>query len=352
MMHNEGIYVEKVNKCIICDSNGMPFYINMRDRLFETPGLWSLYQCSKCGLVWLNPQPLSKEVKKLYNNYYTHSEENRIPRFYSIRKKIKYSILASVFDYKSLAVGQTTRLIGKSLSLLPPIKRTVERGIRGLEALEKGKLLDIGCGNGKFLSMMWDLGWEVQGIEPDTQAARIAKEHFGVKVVATTLEEAKISDNSFDAITMSHVLEHVADPIALLKECYRVLKPAGRLVIIVPNIESFGHKIFKKSWLGLDPPRHLYIFSLRTLECCAEQAGFQVEKLYTMPQMASWMWITSKLIQHIGKFSEDNITNWQRIEGKLFRVVEELAWILWKNVGEEIILIGTKRKIPGSPNQQ
>jgi SAM-dependent methyltransferase len=89
------------------------------------------------------------------------------------------------------------------------------------------------------------------------------------------LESIGYPDNSFDAITMSHVIEHVHDPVALLKECYRILKPAGYLVVTTPNINSWGHKKFEENWIHLDPPRHLHLFSQNTLQTCAEKAGCQ-----------------------------------------------------------------------------
>jgi len=79
---------------------------------------------------------------------------------------------------------------------------------------------------------------------------------------------------TFDAVTLSHVIEHVPDPLALLREVRRILKPTGRLALTTPNNASLGHQLFAAKWFGLDPPRHLHIFSPPSLEKLARSAGF------------------------------------------------------------------------------
>jgi len=117
------------------------------------------------------------------------------------------------------------------------------------------------------------------GVEPDPEAVKGAQAEFGLNVFHGTLEEACLQSGYFDAITMNHVIEHLADPVGTLKECCRVLKPGGELVIVPPNIVSLGHKIFTRGWGGLEPPRHLYLFSPGTLSACAQRAGLNVQRL-------------------------------------------------------------------------
>jgi SAM-dependent methyltransferase len=96
-----------------------------------------------------------------------------------------------------------------------------------------------------------------------------------------SFESIGYPDNSFDAIAMYHVIEHIPDPISLLKECYRILKPGGHLFAVTPNIESWGHRKFGINWRGLEPPRHLHLFSQTTLHSCAQKSGFKVFKTWT-----------------------------------------------------------------------
>ena len=124
-------------------------------------------------------------------------------------------------------------------------------GSMALAGRAPGKLLDVGCGNGEFLAMMQQAGWDVSGVEPDPTAAQVSSERLNITVPTVDLEGASFPSKSFDAITLSHVLEHVYDPIGVLRECRRILKPAGHVVIVTPNIGSLGHARFGGNWRGL-----------------------------------------------------------------------------------------------------
>jgi SAM-dependent methyltransferase len=211
-----------------------------------------------------------------------------------------------------------------------------------LDGIKKGRLLDVGCGNGSFLAMMRDAGWDVQGVEPDPVGGRIAQERFGVPVIVGTLAEARLNDQSFDAVTLSHVIEHVHNPVALLQECHRVLKPGGRLVVVTPNVESRGHQVFGEHWRDLDPPRHLYLFSLRTLRICAAKSGLDINALRTSSRSARLIWAVSRTIDNKGRFSDSDVTWRLRIKGLAFQAREMVALRASEGAGEELILIGLR----------
>jgi len=129
----------------------------MRDRLFGAPGIWSLMQCPRCQLVWLNPQPVLDDIGKLYANYFTHHTlSNNSNRFGKLRKVVKASILQSSYGYKT---NGSNKVMGSVLSCIGPLREIVGGTVRWLEACEKGRLLDVGCGNGSFLNQMRQLGW-------------------------------------------------------------------------------------------------------------------------------------------------------------------------------------------------
>ena len=217
-------------------------------------------------------------------------------------------------------------------------------GTMCLNGADRGKLLDLGCGNGRFLALMRDAGWDVRGVEPDPAAAKVAQEQFGIPVIVGPLEDARLPAESFDAITLSHVVEHVYDPIALLSECRRLLKPKGRAVIVTPNIRSLGHQKFGSSWRGLEPPRHLLIFSLTTLRVCCEKAGLHVQILRTSARAAGLVWQESEMIKRRKESSGLDRGLPSRLRRLFFNLHEDGLCRASEEVGEEILLIAS----PGS----
>jgi SAM-dependent methyltransferase len=136
-----------------------------------------------------------------------------------------------------------------------------------------GRLLDVGCGSGDWLVGMRGLGWSVEGTDPDIAATRAAAEQ-GVTAFCGFLEERRFPDDHFDVVCLNHVIEHLSSPLETLEECYRVLKPGGRLVVATPNTDSWSHRVFRGSWRGLEPPRHLHLFSRSSLSRAMRSAGF------------------------------------------------------------------------------
>jgi SAM-dependent methyltransferase len=133
-------------------------------------------------------------------------------------------------------------------------------------------LLDVGCGDGSFLVASARKGWMVTGTELNPQAAR-AK--------GLTVRE-RIDDlppeNHFDCITMWHTLEHMPDPVGMLKQLRTRLQPNGRLIVAVPDFGGFQARIFRSHWLHLDVPRHLYHFDGTSLAYCLAAAGFVIDR--------------------------------------------------------------------------
>jgi len=344
----EGIQVECIDTCLVCGAKGLLFYTNVRDSVWGALGVWSFFRCLGCGLVWLNPRPIPEDVGKLYGNYLTHDTTGKsITKSASLRQYIRRAILAVAFGYDDVLNNRKQRWLGKVLSLMFPLKEVVGMEIMYLSAARRGRLLDVGCGNGQYLANMRDMGWEVFGVEPDPEAARVAKQHFGVSVAVGNLENANLLDNFFHAVTINHVIEHVRDPIGLLRECYRVLRPGGSLVVVTPNIKSMGHRIFGGAWRGFDTPRHFYLFNTKTLSTCTEHAGFQVGLLRTSGRMARTIWIDSWVVWRRGRLDPNKkVVAWPlRIAGLAYWGLEQVVRLIWKDAGEEILLVATKNII-------
>jgi SAM-dependent methyltransferase len=211
-----------------------------------------------------------------------------------------------------------------------------------LDADRIGYLLEIGSGNGRFLSDMMALGWHVYGIEPDPRAAKFAKDIYGISLHTGNIESASFPSNHFDAISMNHVIEHIHNPVSLLTECNRVLKPRGCITIITPNIESLGHRIFNKYWRGLEPPRHLNIFSSHSITQCLRRAGFNIEELRTTSRSARGIFVSSILARNGHSYDTSDITWPHRIIGLLFHTFEGTINNIYGYLGEEIYIRGVK----------
>jgi SAM-dependent methyltransferase len=138
-------------------------------------------------------------------------------------------------------------------------------------------VLDVGCGDGAFLLNARSCGWEAIGVDPDPKAVANASSK-GLTVYESGIEYFDGKKEIFDAITLSHVIEHVHDPIAVLEFCFTLLKPGGQLWIETPNIDSLGHRHFRSNWRGLEVPRHLVLFNRNSLQHAVQLVGFSVPR--------------------------------------------------------------------------
>lgn len=143
----------------------------------------------------------------------------------------------------------------------------------------KGRALDIGVGRGKVLSELQRRGWSVSGTDWNGNNAKDVSERLNVQVEGGEGAMKAFEDNCFDVVSLFHVLEHDENPVALLKEVYRVLKPGGRLLVAVPNARSAVRSIFKRFWFGYDLPRHRLVFTPRSLRNTLENSGFNLDRL-------------------------------------------------------------------------
>jgi 2-polyprenyl-3-methyl-5-hydroxy-6-metoxy-1,4-benzoquinol methylase len=334
-MLNEGVRVEEAPACLLCGSGGAVVYDQLRDRLFAAPGVWSLRRCGRCTLHWLDPRPTADAVGALYREYYTHTTQN--PSLVGVRTVVKRAVLARAFGYDGVG-GRWPRIAGGILAAIAPVRDRVGMGIDYLDAARRGRLLDVGCGSGLFLHRMKRLGWTVRGIDPDPEAARLARHRYDIDVTVGHMEDRNFSDE-FDVVTLNHVIEHALDPPRLLSRCAAAVKRGGRVVIITPNVESYGHATMRRSWLPLDPPRHLYLFSVATLTECVRRAGLEVENVRTSARSAAAVWTGSDQIARTNRGSIDVDASLRfHPRGVAFQLREEVACALGATVGEELLV--------------
>lgn len=321
-------------RCYLCGTQGKELYGGLSDRLFGAPGVWNLKQCPNpaCGLIWLDPMPKEEDIALAYRRYYTHQSEGA---------KKNIGIAAPAYRILLGVLARATGLIKE--------QRAIQT--RYLGARAPGKLLDIGCGAGDYLALMRTLGWTVEGVEIDPAACRHARQKHGLAVHEGTVESRGYPENSFDAIVMNHVIEHVFDPVALLKECRRIIKPGGHVVVITPNTKSWGHRKFQESWRGLEPPRHIHIFSPKTMKKCAGMAGFEKVTATTTPANAGTIFMGSMDIPKDGTHGMIRANKSNRgLVQKIIRNSRVLQYqlreyYLWKRnpgLGEEVVMICRK----------
>jgi 2-polyprenyl-3-methyl-5-hydroxy-6-metoxy-1,4-benzoquinol methylase len=338
--------------CPLCGGNGFPLLEGLSDRLYGVPGYWNFLNCSRCHVLWLNPRPVAKDIPKCYpSEYFTHQVASEIRLGSSpFKRRLRLSLLRNEMGYSRLeAQSRTLSILSRFIWLTSFLraKATLGMEIMLLPFCPDGRLLDVGCGNGVYLAFMKELGWEVAGVEMDAEAAQVARSIFGITVHAGSLEDAPYQKASFDAITMNHVIEHVPDPISFVCTAASFLKPAGRMVIVTPNIQSFGSRLFKKGWFYLDPPRHMVIFNPQSLKMCLEKTNMLRQiKVTTLSRKSQKMARKFALLQKTGLFFNENepvfARAWEvKIGSLLFELLERLGNPLFQ-WGEEIGCIAVK----------
>ncbi len=253
-------------------------HCGLRDRLFRcAPGSWDMQRCDGCGSGYLDPRPNAATIGLAYSSYYTHTSvigAEQPPKSAWRRHRIaqRNACLNSTYGYEL-----------SPASPRPPCCVSTDRRQRWDKQVgylrfpgRGARLLDVGCGNGRFLMQMRAAGWEVSGVEPDPASAAQAVA-AGLDVQAGSLETLAVPDGRFDAVSLHHVLEHLHRPLETLRRCRAALKTDGTIVIATPNFAAFGHRVFGPDWFPLSPPTHLVLFTPDSLRRALENTGFEPE---------------------------------------------------------------------------
>ncbi|MDH5525840.1 MAG: class I SAM-dependent methyltransferase [Nitrospirota bacterium] len=243
------------------------------------------------------------------------------------------------FGYHRYRTGFFDRTLAMLLRLQPGRLAHADARVYHLPWTEGGHVLEVGCGAGETLARLQDYGWQAEGLDFDPGAVERARSR-GLKVHQGDLVSQKFPSGHFDAVVLSHVIEHVPDPVELLSECKRVLHPGGHLVIYTPNADSLGHRLFGRDWRGLEPPRHFQIFTLRSLRHTAQAAGLSVRTCKTVPR-GQGIVQESLRMKFPGFPAGNGLSVLERILGEAFELLESILLIIQPNAGEEALLIAT-----------
>lgn len=281
-------------RCNLCGSIKKTTYLtaNRYNKQF------TYVKCKNCGLIYLSPQPSKRDLNKYYLNQYDYN------CFLKNREKI-------------------IKRAKKELDLINKL-------------VGKGKILDIGCGHGFFLEATKENGWETYGLDISKKAIQYAKNVFNLNVFQGELEGCHFKKESFDAITMWHVLEHTQSPKKTLKLANDLLKRGGLLALKTPNIDSLMARFTGKRWGWLAPPEHLFHFSPKTIKKILEENGFEILDLKTrqgdLKYLSSWFHLPGSIKPLFNS-----------ILIMIYYLLFPLVYIIWlTKMGEEIQVYAKK----------
>ncbi|MGH8516884.1 MAG: class I SAM-dependent methyltransferase, partial [Panacagrimonas sp.] len=238
----------------------------MRDHVHGIQGEWNYRRCEnrRCGLVWLDPPILESDLPLLFAEYFTHRRSGRAGGGRRARwaRRVRDGYVRMRFGPHHEPIRRSAKLFGALAYLFPIRRMRLEAEYAYLRSGPEGagRLLEIGCGHGERLQRLASCGWSASGVDFDALAVDTCRQH-GLDVRLGRLEDQRFDPESFDAIVLNHVIEHVADPVRLLEECVRVARPGARLVMVTPNAGGALHRVFGRFWRGLEAPRHLRVFS-------------------------------------------------------------------------------------------
>lgn len=271
--------------CPLCGQANHTHVAYVRDATYDIPGEYQVVRCQACSHLYLSPRPDDPSLMACYPTSYAPYEGDE----------------ASSATVAQPAGPPRKSLMRRIASMLPGLRSALHW--LGLEHATympvcpqtgESTLLEIGCAHGWFLEQAAAQGWVVDGVEPNEAACRRAQAR-GFHVTCGRLEDAQIPDAHRDAVAMWMVLEHVPNPVEMVHEIHRILKPGGLFTLSVPNASTWERTIFGQYWLGYDAPRHLQVFSSTRLKRLLAENGFdsirilhQANTRYWWGSIAAW----------------------------------------------------------------
>ena len=260
--------------CDYCGSAEADVVLSNRDVLGALPGEFTVVACRTCGLRRTNPRPTAATLGKAYPADYDPHHGATAPAA-APSGGLRWLLV----NYRGYPLGKKSSALLRLLAWPWARLHLRNRRLMGyLPYVGEGRLLDFGCGGGRYVAQMVAAGWKAEGIDAMPGAVK-AGHAAGLTIHEGTLPGATLPKNFYDLVTLWHVLEHVPHPMATLRALGEVLRPQGRLVVVCPLSDSLTARWFGGSWYGMDVPRHLTHFSRATLRRHLEAAGFAVERV-------------------------------------------------------------------------
>jgi SAM-dependent methyltransferase len=298
------------------------------------PGRYAVVRCVACGFLYQRPRVRDENLPDCYPDHYPrHGEPS--PRFplkgSAARVRAVRRALATDLGYASFRdqrVGLATRL--RACLLARRLRWDCPPWIG------QGRYLDVGCGSGGTVGAAAMLGWRVAGIEPDGAAAEKAR-RFSDEIYTGDVLEASFAPSSFDVVSMFHVLEHVPDPVAVVRRTLEWLAPGGLVIIEVPNAGGLGASLFGRAWSGLDLPRHLSHFTPDSLASVVERAGGRIVWCWHQAKPRYYLWSLGHWLHDRECHRLARCAEWRPAYGVLKLILElTLPLCRWAKRGEVI----------------
>lgn len=321
--------MENLAVCPVCQRTNFSTIGKVSDHSLTTQESFLLNSCHHCGLQFINPRPFEDEMAQYYPTAYY-----KLTPFNDKLSTVKKIALSSWFGYP-LKNGSSPFHIALFKLLQPFLKNKTGRQIPVF--IENGFLLEIGCGRGEYLAKMRDLGWNVRGVDVNQEAIDFAKNHYQLDVCLAGADNLPYDDSFFDVVFLKHVLEHLHEPIAAMREIRRVLKPNGQILITTPNTSSLGNRLFGRQWMHYDPPRHLMIYNKKSLAHLFNVIGVELLACHAPATNSSSVFRQSFSTAFNGRLKP--------VDHLLGRPYFFLIWFLTLfglNMGDELQAVGVK----------
>ena len=242
--------------CPVCDNYKFNTFREVFDDRYGEPNKYNLAKCTKCSHISTFPRLKEKDLGKLYSEFYPRSEIN----YEEVLKKTKkkFNFLTKLIEWLNGTNNQ------------------------GHLYAKKGEIvLDIGCGDCSSLIEIKTLGAKAFGIEADNNVKSIA-DALDLKVHIGSIKDNPFRGKSFDLIVMNQVLEHIPEPDKCLRLIKRKLTNQGRIIIVIPNKESFWQKISREKWINWHIPYHLHHFDSISFEKMVNKCGLKITRCKTI----------------------------------------------------------------------